>query len=141
MGRVLNMIGMGRPMAAVSVWASAQYVWHGPPYGCGLPMGVCLTCVAWAALWLRPPYGRVLSMFGMGRPMVACGSNDRGIRNNTCKRKSTSKSEDEIRNESRAIRPMAPLYNISIYLYSIDRKTRATTGGVFPSVCAVSVFW
>ena len=114
MGRVLNMFGMGRAMAAVALWdvcliclvwaalwpaaalwgvcliclawtalwlrppyaACAQYVWHGPPYGCGRPMGhvlnmvgmghpmavaalwgACLICLACAALWLRPPYG------------------------------------------------------------------------------------
>ena len=86
--------------------------WHGPRYGCGhsmsvcliclawavlwlrCPMGVCLICLAWAALRLRPPYGRVLSMFGMGRPMVARGPHDRGIRNRKGKRKATSKSED-----------------------------------------------
>ena len=45
-GRVLNMFGMGRPMAADALWACAQYVWHGPPYGCGRPMGVCLICLA-----------------------------------------------------------------------------------------------
>ena len=94
-GRELNMVGMGRPMAAVSLWACAQYVWHtylhtrdaaieitmlqtlhlcmfllrGPPHGCALPVGVCLTCLAWADLWLwsqyvwhGPPYGRVLTM-------------------------------------------------------------------------------
>ena len=33
--------------------ACAEYVSHGPPYGCGRPMG------------------RVLNMFGMGRPMAA----------------------------------------------------------------------
>ena len=70
-GRVLNMFGMCRPMAPVSLWARAQYVWHGLPYGCALPMGVCLICLAWAALWPRCPYGRVLNMFGMGRPMAA----------------------------------------------------------------------
>ena len=52
MGRVLNMSGMGRPMAAAALW------------------GVCLMCLAWAALWLRPPYGRVLNMFGMGAPWL-----------------------------------------------------------------------
>ena len=45
-GRVLNMFGMGRPMAALSLWASAEYVWCGPPYGCGLPMGMCLIYLA-----------------------------------------------------------------------------------------------
>ena len=70
-GRVLNMVGMGRSMAPVSLWAYAQYVWHGPPYGGALPMGVCLICLAWAALWLWSPYGQVLNMFGMGRPMAA----------------------------------------------------------------------
>ena len=70
-GRVLNMFGMGCPMAVVSLLACASYFWHGPPYGCGLPMGVCLICLAWAALWLRPPYGRMLDMFDMGRPMAA----------------------------------------------------------------------
>ena len=96
-GRVLNMFGMGRPMAAVSLWACAEYVRHtylhtrdaameitmrqtlhlcmfllrGPPYSCALHLGVCLICLAWAALWLRSPYGRVLNMFGMGRPMAA----------------------------------------------------------------------
>ena len=44
---------------------------RGTPYGCGLPMGMCLICLAWAALWLRSPYGRVLNMFGMGRPLAA----------------------------------------------------------------------
>ena len=34
-------------------------------------MGVRLICLTWAALWLRSPYGRVLSMFGMGRPMLS----------------------------------------------------------------------
>ena len=48
-----------------------MFLLHGPPYGCGLPVGVCLICLACAALWLRPPYGRVLNMFGMGRPMAA----------------------------------------------------------------------
>ena len=95
MGRVLNMCGMGRPMAAASLWsvcliclawaaqwlrlpsgACAEYVWHGPPYGCGRAMGrvlnmfgmgrpmaavalwgVCLICLARAALWLSPLYG------------------------------------------------------------------------------------
>ena len=96
-GRVLNMFGTGRPMAAVFLWACASYVWHGPPYGCGRPVGVCLICLAYlpassrrchghhnapnvtpvhvsvarAALWLRSPYGRVLNMFGMGRLMAA----------------------------------------------------------------------
>ena len=110
-------------------------VWHGPCYGCGhsmavcltslawaalwlrSPMGVCLICLAWAALRLRPPYGHVLIMFGMGRPMLACRPHDREIRNRKCKRKSTSKSEDEIRNEARAIRGMAPIY-IYIYIYT-----------------------
>ena len=73
MGRVLNMFGMGRPMAAAAIWglcliclaggalwlhppygACAQHVWHGPPYGCGRPMA---------------PYGHVLNMSGMGRPI------------------------------------------------------------------------
>ena len=121
-------------------------VWHGPCYGCGhsmavcltslawaalwlrSPMGVCLICLAWAALQLQPPHGRVLSMFGMGRPMVACGSHDRGIPNKKCVLKSTSKSEDEIRNESRAIRPMAPIY-IYIYIYTHIRNY----------VCAITV--
>ena len=95
MGRVSNMFGMGRPMAAPALWgvclkslawaaqwlrlpsgACAEYVLHGPPYGCSRPMGhvlnmfgmgrpmagaalwgVCLICLAWAAIWLRPPYG------------------------------------------------------------------------------------
>jgi hypothetical protein len=100
MGRMLNTFGTGRPMAATALWglawaalwlqppygACAEYVWHGPPYGCVLPMGrvlnmfgmgrdvinmfgmgrpmaaaalwgVCLIRLAWAALWLRPPYG------------------------------------------------------------------------------------
>ena len=70
-GRVLNMFGMGRPMVAVSLWACAQYVWHGPAYGCGLPTGVSSICLAWAALWLQSPYGRVLNKFGMDRPMAA----------------------------------------------------------------------
>ena len=48
-----------------------MFLLRGPPYGCGLPMGLCLICLAWAALWLRSPYGRVLNMFGMGRPMAA----------------------------------------------------------------------
>ena len=38
MRHVLNMFGMGRPMAAAALW------------------GMCLICLAWAALWLRPPY-------------------------------------------------------------------------------------
>ena len=38
-GRVLNMFGMGHPMAVAALW------------------GVCLICLAWAALWLRPPCG------------------------------------------------------------------------------------
>ena len=46
----------------------------GTPYGCGLPMGMCLICLAWAALWLRPPYGRVLNMFGMGRLSTLCAA-------------------------------------------------------------------
>ena len=86
-------------------------IWHGPRYGCGHSMGVCLICLAWAALRLRPPCGLVLTMFGMGRPMVTCGTHHRRIRNRKCKRKPTSKSEDEIRNEGRAIRAMAPIYN------------------------------
>ena len=53
MWRVLNMFGMGRPMAAAALW------------------GVCLIRLTWAALWLRTPHGRVLNMFGMGRPMAA----------------------------------------------------------------------
>ena len=55
----------------VAVCVCAQYVWHRPPYGCGLPMGVHLICLAWAALRLRSPYGRALNMFGMGRPRGA----------------------------------------------------------------------
>ena len=55
-GCVLNMFGMGRPMAAAALC---------------LPMGMRLICLAWVALWLRSPYGRVLNMFGMGRPMAA----------------------------------------------------------------------
>ena len=74
MGLVLNMFGMGCPMAAAALW------------------GVCLICLAWAALWLRPPYGarasyvwhglrygcgrpmgRVLHMFGMGRVLNMFG--------------------------------------------------------------------
>jgi len=70
-GRVLHMFGMGCPMAAVSLLACASYFWHGPPYGCGLPMGECLIRLAWAALRLRSRYGRVLNMFGVGRPMAA----------------------------------------------------------------------
>ena len=80
-GRVFNMVGLGRPMAAVSHWARAQYLWHtylhtreaameitmrqtlhlcmfllrGLPYSCALHMGVCSICLAWAALWLRYP--------------------------------------------------------------------------------------
>ena len=34
-------------------------VWHGPPYGCGHSMGVCLICLAWT------PYG-------CGHPMGVC---------------------------------------------------------------------
>ena len=48
-----------------------MFMLRGPPYGCGLPMRVCLICLAWAALWLRSPYVRVLNMFGMGCPMAA----------------------------------------------------------------------
>ena len=88
-GRGLNMFVMGRPVFAGSVWACAQYVWHVPPYGCRIPMGVLLICLAWAlygcclpmavrliclawaALWRRHPYGRALNMFGVGRPMAA----------------------------------------------------------------------
>ena len=70
-GHALNMFGMGRPMAAVSLWACSQYVWHGPPGACGLPMGVRLICLACAALWLWYPYVRVLNMFGVCRPMAA----------------------------------------------------------------------
>ena len=70
-GRVLNMSGMGRPMAAVALGACAYYVWHRPPYGCGHSMGVCLICLAWAALRPRSHYERVLNMFGMARPMAA----------------------------------------------------------------------
>ena len=70
-GSVLNMFGMGRPMAADALWACAEYVWHGPPYGCGRPVGVCLICLAWAALWLWFLYGRELNMSGTGRPMAA----------------------------------------------------------------------
>ena len=69
-GCALNMFGMVRPMALVSLSACACYVWHALPYGCGLPRGVCLICLAWAALWLGPPCGRVLDMFDMGRPMA-----------------------------------------------------------------------
>ena len=82
MGSVLNMFGLGRPMPAAALWgvcficlawaacsiclawaalwlrppsgACAQYLWHGPPYGCGCSMG------------------RVLNVFGMGRPYGAC---------------------------------------------------------------------
>ena len=76
MGRVLNMCGIGRPMAAAALWGVFWYVWHGPPYGCGRSMGrvfdtfgmgilmaaaalwgVCLIRLAWAALCLWPPYG------------------------------------------------------------------------------------
>ena len=58
MGRVHDMFGMGRRMVAASLWgmcfnkfeigrflaadtlwACAQNVWHGPPYGCGRSMG------------------------------------------------------------------------------------------------------
>jgi hypothetical protein len=81
MGCVLNMFGMGRPMAAAALWGAcfiglawaalwlrppygacasyvwhgerAQYVWHGPPYGCGRRMG------------------RALNICGLGRPMAA----------------------------------------------------------------------
>ena len=48
MGRVLNMFGMGRPMAAAAL------------------RGVCSMRLPWAALWLRPPYGAELNMFGEG---------------------------------------------------------------------------
>ena len=41
-GGVLNMFGMGCSMAAATLWVCAQYVWHGLPYGCGPPVGVCL---------------------------------------------------------------------------------------------------
>ena len=52
-GRVLNMFGMGRPMAAAALQCA------------------CLIYLAWAALWLWSPYGRELNMVGMGRPMAA----------------------------------------------------------------------
>jgi hypothetical protein len=76
MGHVLNMFGMGRPIAAGALWGVCLICLHGPPYGCGRPMGrvlnmfgmgrpmaaaalwgVFLICLAWAALWLRRPYG------------------------------------------------------------------------------------
>ena len=34
-GRVLKRFGIGRTMAAVSLWVCAQYVWHGPPFSYG----------------------------------------------------------------------------------------------------------
>ena len=129
-------------------------IWHGPRYGCGHSMGVCLICLAWAVLWLRcpmgvcliclawaalrlrPPYGRVLIMFGMGRPMVACGPHDRGIRNRKCKRKSTSKSEDEIRNESRAIRVMAPIY---IYIFPKQLVCKGSVYCFYASIPAARI--
>ena len=43
---MLDVSGMGRPLAAVSL----------------------LIRLAWAALWQRSPYGRMLKMFGIGRP-------------------------------------------------------------------------
>jgi hypothetical protein len=115
MGRVLNAFGTGRPMAATALWglawaalwlqppygACAEYVWHGPPYGCVLPTGralnmfgmgrdvinmfgmgrpmaaaalwgVCLIRLAWAALWLRPPYGAGAQYVWHGPP-YGCG--------------------------------------------------------------------
>ena len=48
-GCALNMFGMGRPMALVSLSECAYY--DGPPYSCGHPMGVCLICLAWVAIW------------------------------------------------------------------------------------------
>ena len=68
------MFGLGRPstLSFIKTLVAPFYmVWHGPPYGCSLPMGVCLICLAWPALWLRPPYGRVLNMLGMDRHMAA----------------------------------------------------------------------
>ena len=53
MGRVLNLIGMGRPMAAAALW------------------GVYSIGLAWGALWLRQPYGACANTFGMGRHMAA----------------------------------------------------------------------
>ena len=71
-GRVLNMFGMGRPMASAALYGHVLNMFGmGQPYGCGHPMGVCLLRLAWAALWLRPPYGCVLDMFGRGRPIAA----------------------------------------------------------------------
>ena len=52
-GRVLNMFGMGRPMAAAALW------------------GVCLICLAWAALWPRLPLSARASNIWHGQP---CGS-------------------------------------------------------------------
>ena len=110
MGPVLNMFCMGRPMAAAALrgvcliclaWATlwlwppygacAQYVWHGPPYVCGRPMGrvlnmfgmgrpmaaaallgMCLICLAWAALWLRLSYGACAQYVWHGPP-YGCG--------------------------------------------------------------------
>ena len=48
MGRVLNMLGMGRPMAAAALW------------------GICSMRLPCAALWLQPPYGVEFNMFGEG---------------------------------------------------------------------------
>ena len=49
-----------------------MFLLRGPPYGCDLPVGVCLISLACAALWLRPRYGSVLHMFGMGRLWPRC---------------------------------------------------------------------
>ena len=45
-----------------------MFLLHGPPYGCGLPVGVCLICLACAALWLRPPYGACALYVWHGQP-------------------------------------------------------------------------
>ena len=45
---MLNMLGMGRPMAAAALRA------------------ICSMRLPWAALWLQPPYGAELNMFGEG---------------------------------------------------------------------------
>ena len=52
MGRVLNMFGMGRPMARV-----LNMFGMGRPMAAAALWGVCLIYLAWAALWLRLPYG------------------------------------------------------------------------------------
>ena len=48
MGRVVNMLGMGRPMAAAALRA------------------ICSMRLLWAALWLQLPYGVEFNMFGEG---------------------------------------------------------------------------